>query len=165
MVSPDENRAAKPGELAWACIACTLARGEVIGFNTAPENKMNNQSRDHLVGKKHKQALKRMGHTLFSEDNVRKFLSLMGKDYETLREGNDPVETIKVYTEMSGGNPEYAIGMMPPPPPPIPGTKERMRIKKVTRAVMSSAYCPRKEDPQIVTKMACCWDDSGISLR
>ena len=147
-------------ESAWACIACTLFKGKVIAFNTPPANMEKNQSREHLKGGKHCRALRSVGHGLFDRENVYRFFQAIDMDPEKLLDGKTPIEAVKEYTKNTGGDAEYALSMMPPPPPPVQrGEFQRIRIKKVTRAITSSAYCVRKDDAKIRTKMLCCWDD------
>ena len=128
----------------WACLACTEFRGDLCNLNSAPyrhtdSSQMNVvcQGTDHLLGKKHKRAMKRIGHDLFKAETMAKFFKKLGRpppDFNII----EPVQAFKDYIEECGGHPEKTIVHFAPPPPPA--HVDRPQVRHIARYIISKTW-------------------------
>ena len=130
----------------WACLACTEFRGDLCNLNSAPyhtdssQKNVECQGTDHLGGKKHKRAMKHIGHDLFKAETMAKFFTRLGRpppDFNII----EPVQAFKNYIEECGGHPEKTIvHFAPPPPHPDPAHVYRHQVRHTERYIISKTW-------------------------
>ena len=160
------------------CIACSLDRDEPFKLTGKPLNDKNNQIAQHFNGKSHAKAMRRVGATLLSEDNLRRFLGdMLG---QALHDGDVPTQALKKYIALHDGDVQWAMQFFAPPPPPMPEGEcwrsmpsRRHRDVKVTRVIVSPFHATCEGGKGLIVendidrgwcgkgwaKMLCCWDD------
>ena len=156
--------------LPFHCIACSLDRDEPFRLTGKPLNDKNNQISQHFNGKSHAKAMSRVGATLFSEDNLRRFLGDMLGQWQFYKHSRlqalMPTQALKKYIALHDGDVQWAMQFFAPPPPPMPEGEcwssmpsRRHRDVKLRRVIVSPFHATC-EGGKAWAKMLCCWDDA-----